>query len=90
VLLNLVLFKFILSPRYNVVLPAIDVPTIFKDFDDYWSPFLGGQGPAPGYVKSLSNEQRTALEERLRIMLPVQSDRTIALIARAWAVRGEV
>ena len=69
---------------------AIDVPTIFIDFDDYWSPFLGGQGPAPGYVMSLSNEQRTALEERLRIMLPVQSDRTIALTARAWAVRGEV
>ena len=69
---------------------AIDVPTIFIDFDDYWSPFLGGQGPAPGYVMSLSNEQRTALEERLRTMLPVHSDRTIGLIARAWAVRGEV
>jgi SAM-dependent methyltransferase len=26
----------------------IDVPTRFRDFDDYWSPFLGGQGPAPG------------------------------------------
>lgn len=69
---------------------AIDVPTIFLDFDDYWSPFLGGQGPAPGYVMSLSNEQRTVLEERLRTMLPVHSDRTITLIARAWAVRGEV
>ncbi len=22
---------------------AIDVPTVFADFDDYWSPFLGGQ-----------------------------------------------
>ena len=27
---------------------AIDVPTVFVDSDDYWSPFLGGQGPAPG------------------------------------------
>jgi hypothetical protein len=26
----------------------------FRDFDDYWSPFLGGvQGPAPSYVASL-------------------------------------
>ena len=33
---------------------AIDVPTVFKDFDDYWSPFLGGQAPAPGYRMSLS------------------------------------
>lgn len=74
----------------NVEVRAIDVPTIFRDFDDYWSPFLGGQGPAPGYVMSLSNEQRTALEERLRTMLPVRSDGTIALIARAWSVRGSL
>jgi ubiquinone/menaquinone biosynthesis C-methylase UbiE len=26
---------------------AIDVPTRFRDFDDFWTPFLGGQGPAP-------------------------------------------
>ena len=32
----------------DVVARAIDVPTRFRDFDDYWSPFLGGQGPAPG------------------------------------------
>jgi len=74
----------------KVEVQAVDVPTIFKDFDDYWSPFLGGQGPAPGYVMSLSNEQRKALEKQLRAMLPVGSDGTIALIARAWAVRGMV
>jgi trans-aconitate methyltransferase len=74
----------------NVETRAIDVPTIFRDFDDYWSPFLGGQGPAPGYAMSLSNEQRKALEERLRTVLPVSSDGAIDLIARAWAVRGVV
>jgi SAM-dependent methyltransferase len=74
----------------NVETRAIDVPTIFRDFDDYWSPFLGGQGPAPGYVMSLSNEKRKALEVQLRAVLPVRSDGTIALIARAWAVRGVV
>ena len=35
---------------------AIDVPTVFRDFDDYWTPFLGGQGPAPGYCRSLSDD----------------------------------
>lgn len=74
----------------NVEVWAIDVPTIFRDFADYWSPFLGGQGPAPGYVMSLSNEQRAALAERLRTMLPMRSDGTIALTARAWSVRGSV
>jgi SAM-dependent methyltransferase len=28
----------------------IEVPTSFRDFDDYWTPFLGGQGPAPSYL----------------------------------------
>ena len=74
----------------NIKLRAIDAPTVFKDFDDYWSPFLGGQGPAPGYVMSLSNEQRTALEEQLRTTLPIASDGTIPLIARAWAAKGSV
>ena len=27
---------------------TIDAPTTFRDFDDYWNPFLGGQGPAAG------------------------------------------
>jgi len=69
---------------------AIDVPTIFADFDDYWSPFLGGQGPAPGYCMSLSEGQRSALRERLRASLPFEPDGRIALIARAFAVRGAV
>jgi hypothetical protein len=67
---------------------AIDVPTVFRDFEDYWSPFLGGQGPAPGYAVALSESDRSALRERVRGMLPVQEDGSIPLVARAWAVRG--
>ena len=37
----------------DVTVTAIDVPTVFTDFDDYWAPFLLGQGPAPGYAMSL-------------------------------------
>jgi len=66
----------------------IDVPTRFRDFDDYWQPFLGGQGPAAGYNMSLSEERRTALRERLRAALPTALDGSIPLVARAWAVRG--
>ena len=29
---------------------SIDVSTIFKNFDDYWTPFLGGQARAPGHL----------------------------------------
>lgn len=67
---------------------AIDVPTVFRNFDDYWSPFLGGQGPAPGYAMSLSEDRRAALRERVRASLPVAPDGSIPLIARAWAVHG--
>jgi SAM-dependent methyltransferase len=67
---------------------AVDVPTVFRDFEDYWTPFLGGQGPAPGYCVSLPEEDRAKLRDRVRASLPVQSDGSIHLIARAWAVRG--
>ena len=67
---------------------AIDVPTTFPDFDDYWSPFLGGQAPAPGYAMSLDEGRRATLRERIRSMLPIEQDGSIRLIARAWAIRG--
>lgn len=67
---------------------AVDVPTTFKDFDDYWTPFLGGTGPAPAYVMSLSEDDREALRQRVRAELPIGADGSIALVARAWAVRG--
>lgn len=65
-------------------------PTVFRDFEDYWQPFLGGQGPAPGYAMSLSEDRRTALCERIRAGLPTRPDGAIPLTARAWAVRGAV
>ncbi|HEY7383878.1 MAG TPA: class I SAM-dependent methyltransferase [Beijerinckiaceae bacterium] len=67
---------------------AIDVPTVFRDFDDFWTPFLSGQAPAPGYCMSLGAEARAALRERLRASLPTRPDGSIHLEARAWAVRG--
>lgn len=72
----------------SVEVRAIDAATNFQNFDDFWSPFLGGQGPAPGYVMSRNEEQRTVLRERLRQSLPVALDGSIPLQARAWAVRG--
>jgi SAM-dependent methyltransferase len=66
----------------------VTVATDFANFDDYWSPFLGGQGPAPTYTLSLGEQQQAALRERLRQQLPVAPDGSIHLVARAWAVRG--
>ncbi|HVK40431.1 MAG TPA: methyltransferase domain-containing protein [Candidatus Kapabacteria bacterium] len=69
---------------------AIDIPTVFADFDEYWQPLLGGQGPAPAYVMSLEESARTALRDRLRERLPIAPDGSISLTARAWAVRSRV
>jgi hypothetical protein len=71
-----------------VTVRAIDVPTIFKDFDDYWTPFLGGQAPAPGYCMSLFEDRRATLSDRIRSSLPIADDGSIHLTARTWAVRG--
>lgn len=61
---------------------------VFADFDDYWRPFLGGQGPAPGYAMSLTEEHRGILRDLLRTRLPTRPDGSIPLTARAWAVKG--
>lgn len=79
---------FLAAGLHAVEVRAIDAPTVFRDFDDYWSPFLGGQGPAPTYVMSLDEERRAALRECLRAALPIAEDGSIPLNARAWAVRG--
>jgi SAM-dependent methyltransferase len=72
----------------QVEVRALDIATDFQNFDDYWSPFLGGQGPAPSYVMALSEERRAALRERIRAGLPFAIDGSIPLSARAWAVCG--
>lgn len=66
----------------------IDIDTDFRDFDDFWTPFLGGQGSAPGYAMSLSEEQRARLRDRLYEALPFAVDGSIPLVARAWAIKG--
>jgi SAM-dependent methyltransferase len=68
---------------------AIDLA--FASFDDYWSPFLGGQGPAGAYVATLPASTRAALAARLRTrLLGDRGDAPFTLRARAWAVRGVV
>jgi SAM-dependent methyltransferase len=69
----------------GVEVRPVDVPTPFRDFDDFWQPFLGGQGAAPAYLMSLPAAQRDAVRDRL---LAALGPGPIDLTARAWAVRG--
>jgi ubiquinone/menaquinone biosynthesis C-methylase UbiE len=66
----------------------IEIPTVFRDFEDFWHPFTLGAGPAPGYCVSLEAEARQRLKERLEHSLPRQPDGSIPLKARAWAIKA--
>jgi SAM-dependent methyltransferase len=72
----------------DVAVRAIDIPTVFRDFDDYWTPFLAGGAPAPDYVRSLDEHRRAVLREELRGRLPIAPDGSLHLTARAWCARG--
>jgi len=72
----------------DVAVIAIDIPTVFDTFEDYWAPFLSGVRSAPAYVMSLDPEERERLRSRLDGTLPREPDGSIELTARAWAVRG--
>ena len=74
----------------SVDVRAIDVPTVFRDFDDYWTPFLGKQGSAPTYLASKDGETRDRIREMLRERLETAPGSSIHLTARAWGVRGVV
>jgi SAM-dependent methyltransferase len=68
---------------------ALVIPMEFQSFEDFWLPFLEGQGPAGTYVVTLDEGERLKLKERLRQRLDVESTSgPIELSARAWVVRG--
>jgi SAM-dependent methyltransferase len=72
----------------DVVTKTIDVRATYGDFDEYWTPFLSGVGPAPGYCAGLPPDQREALRELLRARVSPSGSGPVAMSARAFAVRG--
>jgi len=69
---------------------SIEIATHFKDFDDYWKPFLGGQGPAPSFVMSLDEAKKNKLRKTLKARLPFGPDGAISMTARAIAAKGRI
>jgi SAM-dependent methyltransferase len=74
----------------DISVTALDITTSFDNFDDYWSPFLGGVGSAPKYCVSLEESVRNEIKVAIKKKLPTGPEGEILLAARAWAIRGKV
>jgi ubiquinone/menaquinone biosynthesis C-methylase UbiE len=72
----------------NIETSYLDIDTVFKSFDDYWNPFMGGQGPAPGYLALLNNNLQNKIKNTLLKKLPIYQDGSITILARVIADRG--
>jgi SAM-dependent methyltransferase len=72
----------------EVACDPVEISTRFSSFSEFWTPFLGGTGPAPSYVASLDPRRREALAAHLERSLAREPDGAISLVARAWMVRG--
>lgn len=79
---------FVRAGLTSVEVVPLSITTKFASFDDYWQPLLTGQGSAPNYLATRREPVRHAISERLRAALPIATDGSIVLPARAWAVRG--
>jgi len=61
----------------------------FKDFDDYWRPYLGGDGPVADCLDTLTAAERARLEAALRAAyLDGEVDGPRSYAALAFAVKG--
>lgn len=61
----------------------------FASFEDFWLPYLEGQGHGGTYVKSLPRDLQEALRERVRQdVLGGRAEGSFSLRAQAAAVRG--
>ena len=67
---------------------AIDMTLRLRDFDDYWRPFQGGQGPAAAYLRSLDQRGRATLRDAVHARLPRSPGGPLRLHATALAVKG--
>lgn len=61
----------------------------FGSFEDFWLPYVEGQGHGGAYVRSLPADRRDGLRERVRQnVLGLKGDGPFALRAQVGAVRG--
>jgi SAM-dependent methyltransferase len=68
---------------------SLVVEATYDDYDDYWSPFTAGIGPAGAYCAALDGARQEALRQAVFRRLGEPSG-PFTLEARAWYARGLV
>lgn len=68
---------------------SLDVSTRYDSFDELWSSFRHGVGPAGEFCASLDDETREAVRDEYHRRIG-EPDGSFALSAQAWALRGRV
>ena len=71
----------------SVRFSSLIVTASYADYEDLWSPFPAGVGPAGAFCKSLGSDDQASLRAALRERLKA-GDEPFELTARAWAVAG--
>ncbi len=73
----------------DVVETQLTIRMEFENFQDYWRPYLGKDGPGAEYVGSLNSDERALLEAAVRnAYLDGEPDGPRSYAALAWAVKG--
>jgi SAM-dependent methyltransferase len=62
---------------------SLTIRVAFPSFDEWWAPYLLGVGTTGDYLSTLDEEQRQAIEQRCREVLP---EAPFEQDARAWVV----
>jgi ubiquinone/menaquinone biosynthesis C-methylase UbiE len=73
----------------DIDVAPIVVEAPYEDFDDLWSPFPTGVGPAGTYAASLDGEAQAALRDEFERRLG-RPEGAFTLSARAWSAVGRV
>jgi len=70
---------------------TLTIRQAYRDFQDYWQPIRGAEGPVGDYIKRLSPDRLAALEAALcAAYCAGTADGPRSLAASAWAAKGVV
>jgi SAM-dependent methyltransferase len=75
----------------DVAESSLTIRMEFECFDDYWAPFMTGEGPHGQYVTRLPEAAREELKQHIRrAYVANRPDGPRSMVSVAWACRGTV